>query len=100
MTAGDEGVDTITLSGPVTLLEAGGVRERLRSAFGEGRPLRIDLGSAGPWDLAGLQLLVSAVASGRASGRSVTLLHVPEGCRETAERAGLSGWLASVSGPP
>jgi ABC-type transporter Mla MlaB component len=85
------------LSGPATLYESAEIREQLLAALSEGKDLRIDLETSGPWDLAGLQLLISAVASGRKSGQLVRLSHVPRGFVEIASRAGLSGWLSSVT---
>lgn len=89
--------NTFTLAGPITLYDASEVREALMLALSEGRDLKIDLDTSGPWDLAGLQLLVSAVATGRRAGLSVVLVHVPGVCREVAERSGLAGWLAEVT---
>jgi ABC-type transporter Mla MlaB component len=95
----DERADTktILLTGPITLYEASAVREALRQALGEGKRLQIDLNDSGPWDLAGLQLLVSCVKTARARDREARLLKVPKGCVEIAERTGLSEWLRSVS---
>ena len=59
---------TILLTGPITLYEVSAVRETLRMALAEGKRLRIDLSDSGPWDLAGLQLLISC--GGRAGSRS------------------------------
>ena len=56
-------VKTFLLTGPITLYEVSAVRESLRSALAEGKPLRIDLSDSGPWDLAGLQLLISCVST-------------------------------------
>jgi len=91
--------NTLTLSGPITLYDAAEVRESLTMALAGGKDLKLDLETSGPWDVAGLQLLVSAVATGRRAGLSVRLVHVPGVCREIAERAGLAGWLAGVTGP-
>jgi ABC-type transporter Mla MlaB component len=97
MGAGELGVHTMVLSGPITLYETTVVRDRLRGALAEERDLRIDLASSGPWDVAGLQLLISAVATGKTAGLSVKLDHVPAVCREIAERSGLSSWLAGAA---
>ena len=85
------------LSGPVTLYESSEIRELLLRALSRGKDLRIDLETSGPWDLAGLQLLISGVASGRKAGQTVRLINVPRGFAEIADRAGLSGWLSSVT---
>ena len=87
-------VKTILLTGPITLYEVSAVRETLRMALAEGKPLRIDLSDSGPWDLAGLQLLVSCVKTARNRDREARVINVPKVCAEIAERSGLSEWLA------
>jgi ABC-type transporter Mla MlaB component len=89
-------VKTLLLTGPITLYEVSAVCESLRMALSEGKPLRIDLSDSGPWDLAGLQLLISCVKSARNRDLEVRLAQVPEVCAQVAERCGLSGWLLSV----
>src|SRR3954462_9145505 len=71
----------LEVSGPVTLAEAPRWREALLSALAAGGEIRIDLGASGPWDLVGLQLLLSALAWGRRSGRAGRFARVPEVCR-------------------
>jgi ABC-type transporter Mla MlaB component len=89
-------VKTILLTGPITLYEVSAVRESLSMSLAEGKSLRIDLSDAGPWDLAGLQLIVSCVNTARNSDRETRLINVPKPCVEIAERSGLSDWLRSV----
>jgi anti-anti-sigma regulatory factor len=72
------------------------VCEALRMALADLTPLLIDLSDSGPWDLAGLQLLVSCDQSARSHDQSMRLVAVPEVCAEVAERSGLAEWLASV----
>jgi ABC-type transporter Mla MlaB component len=86
------------LTGPITLYEVATVREGLRAALAEGKPLRIDLSDSGPWDIAGLQLLISCVQSGRQRSQEVRIVNVPRSCAEMAQRAGLSEWLHSAGG--
>jgi ABC-type transporter Mla MlaB component len=88
---------TISFEGPATIYEVSARRETLREALTEGKNLRIDLGSSGKWDLAGLQLLVSCVKTAEHHGLTVLLARVPKVCAEIAERSGLSVWLDSVS---
>jgi ABC-type transporter Mla MlaB component len=97
MSVGDLGLNLVTLSGPATLYELTELRETLVTALAEGKDLRIDLETSGPWDLGGLQLLVSAAASGRKTGQSVRLANVPRVCAEIAERSGLSPWLKDMA---
>ncbi len=83
--------------GPVTLYEVATVRESLRMALADGEPpIRIDLSDSGPWDIAGLQLLISCVKEGRLEDRVVRIVHVPAACTELARRYGLEDWLRSV----
>jgi anti-anti-sigma regulatory factor len=85
-------VKTILLTGPITLYEVSAVRESLSMALAEGKPLLIDLSDSGPWDLAGLQLIVSCVKT----AREAHVINVPKLCAEIAERSGLAEWLGSV----
>jgi ABC-type transporter Mla MlaB component len=87
---------TILLTGPITLYEVSAVRETLRQSLAEGKPLRIDLGDSGPWDLAGLQLLISCEKTARDRGQTFCLINIPGVCTEIAERSGLSKWLKTV----
>lgn len=97
MSLGDLGFHTVSLSGPATLYELAEIRESLLAALAMGKDLRIDLETTGPWDLAGLQLMISATASGRRTGQAVRLSNVPRVCVEIAERSGLSNWLNGVT---
>ena len=90
-------IKTVKLTGPVTLYESSEVRETLIDALAEKKRVRVDLELSGPWDLAGFQLLISAVISGRKAGLPVTLAHVPRVCRDVADRAGLAGWLMEAA---
>jgi ABC-type transporter Mla MlaB component len=96
MTVDPTEVKTICLTGPVTVYEVAAVRELLRTALAEGKPVRIDLSDSGPWDFAGVQLLVSCVRSGAHAAGKVSLAGVPTGCEDIATRSALAGWLASV----
>ena len=87
----------LTLAGPMTNYEVAEAREALQTALATGKDLRVDLETTGPWDVAGLQLLVSAVNSGRATGHSIRFFHVPSVLVEVARRSGLEGWLRGVS---
>lgn len=97
MSLGDLGFHTVSLSGPATLYELAEIRESLLAALAIGKDLRIDLETTGPWDLAGLQLMIAATATGRRAGQAVRLRNVPRVCVEIADRAGLSGWLSGVT---
>ncbi|QEH33153.1 STAS domain protein [Aquisphaera giovannonii] len=91
------GPHAIALDGPATIYEASALRDVLRDAAATGEDLLIDLRETGKWDLAGVQLLVSCVRTGRRGGRSIRLSNVPKACAEVAERSGLGDWLRSVS---
>ncbi len=84
------------LTGPVTLYEVAAVRETLRAALAGGNSLRLDLSDSGPWDIAGLQLLISCARSGRLRNQEVRVVNVPQSCAELAQRSGLSEWLRSI----
>lgn len=87
---------TVALDGPMTLAEAHRVREALLSAFAPGRDVVLDLGAAGPWDLAGLQLVLSALATGRKAGQGVRLVRPPAALRAIADQAGVADALAGA----
>jgi ABC-type transporter Mla MlaB component len=99
MTVEPKDSKTIVLSGPVTLYEVLAVRETLQTAMVLGKHLRIDLSDTGPWDLAGVQLLISCARAAKSRDREMLLVNTPKGCALVAERAGLSLWLASHQSP-
>lgn len=91
---------TLVVSGPLTMAEAPRWREALLAALEGGEGLRIDLATAGPWDLAGVQLLLAAIATGRSNGRAVRLARVPKVCATILDRAGLADVLAGSIDDP
>jgi ABC-type transporter Mla MlaB component len=93
MVGGEAGFSRIALSGPMTLYELSEVRDTLRAALAGSDHVRLDLETTGPWDVAGLQLLIACAATGRQLNRTVRLVNVPRTCVEVAERSGLSDWL-------
>ncbi|MCY2932761.1 MAG: STAS domain-containing protein [Planctomycetota bacterium] len=84
---------SLTISGPVTIYEVRDWRETLLHSLKSGTSLEVDLHTSGPWDTAGLQLLISFVNTGHQRDCDVRLLLVPKVCRDLAKRAGLSEWL-------
>ena len=93
----DSGATLLKLTGPATLYESQAMRDALREALARGKDLRVDLELSGPWDLAGLQVLISAVTTAHKSGQAVRLVQVPGVCRELSERSGLLDWLSAVT---
>jgi ABC-type transporter Mla MlaB component len=93
------GVTTVEVqvTGPVTRDEVARWRDAFSDGFARSPGLRIDLADSGPWDLAGVQLLLAAMASGRRLGRPVVLAGVPNVLRDVAERAGVLDRLAAVA---
>jgi len=88
---------TLTVSGPVTIYEVNEWREHFLSSVKTGTNLNVDLHTSGPWDAAGLQLLISLVLTGQQRDCSIRFQLVPRVCREIAKRAGLQKWLADYS---
>ena len=84
----------MVVSGPVTLAESPRWRDALLAASDRGRDLRVDLEASGPWDLAGLQLLIAALATARRDGSVVRFARVPRVLLAIAERAGVSDLLS------
>lgn len=87
----------VQLSGPITLYESNELRETLLLALAEGGDFAVDLETSGPWDLAGLQLLIALVASGQKANRRIRFVQVPRVCLEIAQRSGLEDWLRSAT---
>ena len=83
----------VQLSGPLTLYESNDIRELLIAALAIDGDLILDLETSGPWDLAGLQLLLASDISVRKAGHAVRFVQVPKVCVEIAERSGVSDWL-------
>jgi ABC-type transporter Mla MlaB component len=88
---------SLSVSGPMTIYEATDWREQFQAAISPGKPLAVDLHTAGPWDVAGLQLLISLVRTGDQRDCPIRFRLVPSTCREIARRAGLLEWLLSHS---
>lgn len=93
---GAAGETTLAISGPVTLGEVSRWRDALLGALGAAQPVNLNLADAGPWDAAGLQLIVSAVTTGRSVGPPVRLCRVPQVFLSLADQAGAADWLADV----
>ena len=51
----------------------------------------------GPWDLAGVQLLLATIASGKRAGRPIVLARVPNVLIAVVERAALRDQLAAIT---
>ena len=98
---GDESAEvTLAITGPLTLSEVPRWRDAWLAVGASARVVTVDLADAGPWDLAGLQLILAGLASARRGGASVRLVRVPEVCLAIAEQAGVAEVLArNVEGP-
>jgi ABC-type transporter Mla MlaB component len=90
-------VPTVDVTGPVTRAEAARWRDAFAADLSRGQGLRIELAGSGPWDVAGVQLLIAAIASGQRSGCPVVLARVPDVLMAVAERAGLRERLAAIT---
>ena len=88
---------TVVVTGPLTRDEVARWHDAFADGLARGRGLRIDLAESGPGDLAGVQLLLAAIASGRRAGWPIILARVPDVLTAVAERAGLRDRLAAVT---
>jgi hypothetical protein len=82
----------------MTIYEAADWREQFQGNLEPGTALDVDLHTSGPWDIAGLQLLVSLVRTGERQDIPVRFLLVPASCRDVARRSGFANWLKSYTG--
>ncbi len=87
----------IVVTGPLTRDEVGRWHESFAEGLVQGRGLRIDLSGSGPWDLAGVQLLLAAIASGRRTGWPIALASMPAVLTTIAGRAGLQDRLEAYA---
>ncbi len=90
------GVTTLVVLGAG---DAGGCarwREALLAALASGASVRLDLTMSGPWDLAGLQLLLATLESARRAGQAVRMVRVPQVLSAIAEQAGVAKVLEPV----
>lgn len=75
------------------------MRLSILGAMAKGGVLRLDLAGSGPWDLAGLQVVLAAVKTVRGQGRSAILDRVPDVFLDVVEKAGCKDFLSgSISG--
>jgi len=81
----------------VTLAEVAQWRSALSGSLARGQGLRLDLAGSGPWDLAGVQLLLATIASGRCAGWPIVLAHVPNVLMAVVERAALRNEFAAIT---
>jgi ABC-type transporter Mla MlaB component len=93
----DRTATTIAVTGPVTRAEVARWRGAFADALSQRQCLRLDLSASGPWDVAGVQLLLAAIASGQAAGGPISLARVPKVLTAVAERAGLLDPLAAIT---
>ena len=89
---------TVEVTGPLTRDEVVWWHAAFAAGLAESRGLRIDLAKSGPWDLAGVQLLCAAIASGKRTGWPVVLANSPGVLTAIAERAALRDHLAGSVG--
>ena len=88
---------TVGVTGPVTRAEVAHWQRVFAEGLARGGGLCIDLADSGPWDVAGVQLLLATMASGRRAGRPITLARVPTVLTAVAQRAALSARLAEIT---
>lgn len=96
-TESDQVETTLDMSGPMTQEQVVRWHLVLREALDSGGDLRIDLGMSGPWDLSGLQLMLSTMASVVRAGVRLRLINVPRVFETLAERAGLTEEFLTVT---
>jgi anti-anti-sigma regulatory factor len=93
----ERALTTVEVAGPVTRAEVARWHDAFSDGLARGLGLRIDLAGSGPWDLAGVQLLLAASASAGRAGRPIVLTGVPDVLATIAGRAGLLDRLAAIT---
>ncbi len=78
----------------MTLAECGPLRLSILTAIAKGGTLRLDLAGSGPWDLAGLQVVLAAVKTVRGQNRTAALDRVPDVFVDLVEKAGCKDFLS------
>jgi ABC-type transporter Mla MlaB component len=91
------GTTTLEVNGPVTRAEVDRWRDAFVGGLAAGDGLRLDLSGSGPWDLAGVQLLLAAIVSGERAHRPIALARIPKVLTALAERAGVMDRLAAFA---
>lgn len=93
----EPGWTTVEVLGPVTRAEVARWRDVFSEGLAEVQGLRLDLEGSGPWDLAGVQLLLATIASGRRAVRPISLRRVPGVLSAVAARAGVLDRIAAIT---
>ena len=81
--------NTIKVSGPLTIYEASDIHKELLHSLAENNTINIDLGDVDSCDVAGIQLLISAIKTGEKEEKQITISNIPETFQTTASFAGL-----------
>ena len=81
----------VTTAGRLTLLGVAELKDELREALGSGNRIVIEMSDDEPVDVAGAQLLISALVSADRDGVAIELPDpLPAAPRTWAERAGIT----------
>lgn len=85
-----DGAEVLKVAGPMTIYEAGDLRQAFLAGFAEGGGLILDLEAVTECDTAGLQLLCAARVTAETETRSFRIAAVSEAVRDALGAAGLS----------
>ncbi len=84
------GTEVLKVAGPMTIYEAGDLREAFLAGFAEDGGLALDLGAVTECDTAGLQLLCAARVTAETDALPFRIEAVSEAVRDALGAAGLS----------
>ncbi|MGD9162362.1 MAG: STAS domain-containing protein [Desulfobacteraceae bacterium] len=84
-----ENNNTIKINGPLSIYEAVDIHKKLLHSLAENNKINIDLGDVDSCDVAGLQLLISAIKTGEKEEKQITISNVSETFQKTAKLVGL-----------
>ncbi len=81
--------NTIKISGHLSIYEAADIQNKLLHSLAENNAIDIDLGDVDSCDVAGIQLLISAIKTGEKEEKQITISNISETFQETTRLVGL-----------
>lgn len=80
---------TIKIDGSMSIYDVAGIHKKILTSFTENTTVNIDLSEVNSCDVAGIQLLLSAIKTGKESGNRIILSDISETIQQTARLVGV-----------